>query len=90
MASNQRKRNLDQSTRDSLSALEKVLEMSCASPLRDDEFTTEQYIVKEKQRGIFVSDDASRAALKRLVQAETLQIRKIKMHGKQCNAYSFR
>lgn len=88
MASHKGKRNLDQSTRDSLSALEKALEMSCASPLHGDEFTTDQYIEKMKQCGHYHSDDACRYALKMLVKSGQFKLRKIKMHGKQCNAYS--
>lgn len=88
MASDKGKRNLDQSTRNTLSALEKALEMSCASPLREDEFTTEQYIAKMKERGQFHSEDACRATLKRLVESGKLTMRKIKVNGYQCNAYS--
>jgi hypothetical protein len=88
MASYKGKRNLDQSTRDSLSALEKALEMSTASPLRDDEFTTEQYIQKSKKLGKYTTYDSSRWELKRLVKNDELKIRKIKLNGKQCNAYS--
>lgn len=88
MASDKGKRSLDQSTRNTLSALEKALEMSCASPLREDEFTTEQYIAKMKERGHYHGDDACRHALKRLVESGQFKIRKIKMNGYQCNAYS--
>jgi hypothetical protein len=88
MASYKGKRNLDQSTRDSLSALEKALEMSTASPLRDDEFTTEQYIQKSKKLGKYTTYDSSRWELKMLVKNDELKIRKIKLNGKQCNAYS--
>jgi hypothetical protein len=88
MASNQGKRSLDQSTRNTLSALEKALEMSIESPLRDDEFTSEQYIEKMKELGHYHSDDACRMILKRLAQSGQFKVRKIKMHGKQCNAYS--
>ena len=88
MASYKRKRNLDQSTRDSLSALEKALEMATASPLRADEFTVEQYIEKSKKLGLYTTYDSSRWELKKLVKNGELNIRKIKLNGKQCNAYS--
>jgi|LakMenEpi05May12_1017382.scaffolds.fasta_scaffold03753_4 hypothetical protein len=88
MASYKRKRNLDQSTRDSLSALEKALEMATASPLRADEFTTEQYIEKLKKLGLYTTYDSSRWELKKLVKLGELKSRKIKLNGKQCNAYS--
>jgi hypothetical protein len=88
MASYKGKRNLDQSTRDSLSALEKALEMATASPLRADEFTVEQYIEKSKKLGLYTTYDSSRWELKKLVKLGELNIRKIKLNGKQCNAYS--
>jgi hypothetical protein len=62
--------------------------MSTASPLRDDEFTTEQYIQKSKKLGKYTTYDSSRWELKRLVKNDELKIRKIKLNGKQCNAYS--
>jgi len=88
MASNKGKRNLDQSTRHTLTALEKALEMATASPLRDDEFTTEQYIEKSKKLGKYTTYDSSRWELKKLVKLGELKSRKIKIDGKQCNAYS--
>jgi hypothetical protein len=88
MASNKGKRNLDQSTRHTLTALEKALKMTTASPLRDDEFTAEQYIEKSKKLGLYTTYDSSRGELKKLVKNGELKIRKIKLNGKQCNAYS--
>jgi len=88
MASYKGKRNLDQSTRHTLTALEKALEMATASPLRADEFTAEQYIEKSKKLGQYTTYDSSRGELKKLVKLGKLKIRKIKLNGKQCNAYS--
>jgi len=88
MASYKGKRNLDQSTRHTLTALEKALEMATASPLRDDEFTAEQYIEKSKNLGKYKTYDSSRGELKKLVKLGELKSRKIKLNGKQCNAYS--
>jgi len=88
MASYKGKRNLDQSTRHTLTALEKALEMATASPLRDHEFTTEEYIEKSKKLGLYIGYDSSRWELKKLVKNGELKIRKIKLNGKQCNAYS--
>jgi hypothetical protein len=56
--------------------------------LRDDEFTTEQYIEKSKKLGLYTTYDSSRGELKKLVKNGELKIRKIKLNGKQCNAYS--
>jgi hypothetical protein len=88
MASYKGKRNLDQSTRHTLTALEKALEMATASPLRADEFTAEQYIEKSKKLGKYRTYDSSRGELKKMVKNGELKIRKIKLNGKQCNAYS--
>jgi hypothetical protein len=79
---------LDQSTRHTLTALEKALEMATASPLRDDEFTAEQYIEKSKKLGLYTTYDSSRWELKKLVKNGELKSRKIKLNGKSANAYS--
>jgi hypothetical protein len=62
--------------------------MATASPLRADEFTVEQYIEKSKKLGIYTTYDSSRWELKKLVKNGKLKSRKIKLNGKQCNAYS--
>jgi hypothetical protein len=62
--------------------------MATASPLRDDEFTAEQYIEKSKNLGKYKTYDSSRGELKKLVKNGELKSRKIKLNGKQCNAYS--
>jgi hypothetical protein len=62
--------------------------MATASPLRDDEFTAEQYIEKSKKLGQYTTYDSSRGELKKLVKNGELKSRKIKLNGKQCNAYS--
>jgi hypothetical protein len=62
--------------------------MATASPLRADEFTAEQYIEKSKKLGQYTTYDSSRGELKKLVKNGELKSRKIKLNGKQCNAYS--
>jgi hypothetical protein len=62
--------------------------MATASPLRADEFTAEQYIEKSKKLGKYRTYDSSRGELKKMVKNGELKIRKIKLNGKQCNAYS--
>jgi hypothetical protein len=62
--------------------------MATASPLRADEFTAEQYIEKSKKLGLYTTYDSSRWKLKKMVKNGELNIRKIKLNGKQCNAYS--
>ena len=62
--------------------------MATASPLRDDEFTAEQYIEKSKKLGLYTTYDSSRWELKKLVKNGELKSRKIKLNGKSANAYS--
>jgi len=62
--------------------------MATASPLRADEFTAEQYIEKSKKLGLYTTYDSSRGELKKMVKNGELKSRKIKLNGKQCNAYS--
>ena len=88
MASNQRKRSLDQSTRHTLSALEKALGMTCASPLRDDEFTMHDYIEKYRKVNPQASINGLRSRLYLLVKSGEYKTRKITINGKSCNAYS--
>jgi hypothetical protein len=88
MASNKGKRSLDLATRNTLTALEKALEMSCDFTLRDDEFTIDDYIEKRRLREPDVTDDACRGAMTRLVARGVFSVRKIRMNGRQCNAYS--
>jgi hypothetical protein len=64
--------------------------MATASPLLDYEFTTEQYIEKSKKLGLYTTYDSSRGELKKLVKNGELKSRKIKLNGKQCNAYSLK
>jgi Fe2+ or Zn2+ uptake regulation protein len=87
MASNQGKRSLDKSTRNTLTALEKALEMSSYSPLSDDEFTAQQYIDEMTARDPNITPDGCRHTLTRLVEAGKLTVRKARVNGKQCNAY---
>jgi len=88
MASNKGKRSMDQSTRNTLSALEKALEMSSDYALRDDEFTIDDYIENRRLREPDVTNDACRGAMTRLVARGVFTVRKIRMNGRQCNAYS--
>jgi hypothetical protein len=88
MASNKGKRSMDQSTRDTLSALEKALEMSSDYALRDGEFTMEDYIQERQLREPTVTADSCRCAMTRLVARGVFSVRKVRVNGRQCNAYS--
>lgn len=88
MASNKRTRGLDQSTRNTLSALDAVLAEMPDKMIRPDEFTLEQY----REHRIFIGDNRSyhghRYLLSRMCKDGKLKHRKIVMNGKECNAYS--
>jgi len=88
MASNKGKRSLDKSTRNTLSALEKALEMSSDYALRDDEFTMEDYILERQLREPTATADSCRGTMARLVARGVFTVRKVRMNGRQCNAYS--
>jgi hypothetical protein len=88
MAGNKGKRSLDLATRNTLTALEKALEMSCDFTLRDDEFTIDDYIRERKLREPDATDDACRGAMTRLVARGVFSVRKVRVNGRQCNAYS--
>jgi hypothetical protein len=79
---------MDQSTRDTLSALEKALEMSSDYALRDGEFTMEDYIQERQLREPTVTADSCRCAMTRLVARGVFSVRKVRVNGRQCNAYS--
>ncbi len=83
MASNKRKRNLDQSTRDSLSALEKALEMANVLPLQSHEFISSDFIEKTN-----MPERTARQFLQDQVKKGVLKMRKIRHNGKANNAYS--
>ena len=88
MERNKGKRSLDQSTRHTLSALEKALGMTCASPLREDEFTMHDYIEKFRKVNPQASISGLRSRLYLLVKSGEYKTRKITINGKSCNAYS--
>jgi len=88
MASNKRERSLDKSTRNTLTALEKALEMSRVPTLQADEFTTDQYMEGRLKDDPHITYDACRHALSRLVRNGVLKKRRIIVNGSHCNAYS--
>lgn len=88
MAGDKRTRGLDQSTRNTLSALDAVLAEMPMKAIRPDEFTIDQYV----ERRIAMGDDRTyhghRCMIDRLCKANKLKKRKVLINGKECNAYS--
>lgn len=88
MASNKGTRGLDQSTRNTLSALDSILAEMPVRTIRPDEFTFEQYAERRIAMGDTRTYHGHRAVLDRLCKAGKLKQRKIVINGRQCNAYS--
>lgn len=88
MVSNKRTRGLDQSTRNTLSALEAALMASQPKDIRADEFTADQYIMAQIAKGDKRSYEALRNALRHMQKAGKFKSRKVVVNGKECNAYS--
>jgi hypothetical protein len=88
MASNKGTRGLDQSTRNTLSALDAVLAEMPVKTIRPDEFTLDQYVERRIAMGDDRTHSGHRALLDRMCKAGKLKQRKILVNGKECNAYS--
>ncbi len=88
MASHKRTRGLDQSTRDSLSALDIALAATESESMRPDEFSVEQYMAKRMQRDPNVTRDQCKYELSKLITSGVLKCRKIKIGVSRCNVYS--
>jgi hypothetical protein len=89
MASNQRTRGLDQSTRNTLSALDYALEQSEVSASRKgDEFTSQEYYAALLAKGASISHSGALYRLKGLVTSGKLKKRKMTIAGAPTNLYS--
>jgi hypothetical protein len=88
MASNQRKRGLDQSTRNTLSALDWALEQSEKTERKENEFTSSEYHDGLIAKGVNIGKRASIERLYLLVTKGELTVRKITLKGSQTNLYS--
>lgn len=88
MASNERARRLDQSTGNTLSALDAILAEMPVKTIRPDEFTLDQYAERRAAMGDNRSMNAHRSILQKLCKSGKIKQRKILVNGKECNAYS--
>jgi len=88
MASNKRTRGLDQSARNTLSALDSILAEMPVKTIRPDEFTIDQYVERRNAMGDDRSYHGHRCMIDRLCKANKLKKRKVLVNGKECNAYS--
>lgn len=87
MASNKRAQRLDQSTRDTLNALDAALLMMGCRTIQPGEFTTDEYIAARIQKGDHRTYDGIRFSLERMCKRGELLKRKVVINGKECNAY---
>ena len=89
MASNERTRRLDKSTRLTLSALDYALEQSeIAAARRVDEFTSQEYYAALLAKGANISHSGALYRLNELIASGKLTKRKITIDGAPTNLYS--
>lgn len=88
MAGDKRTQRLDQSTRNTLSALDAVLAEMPVKAIRPDEFTLDQYAERRAAMGDNRTMNAHRSILQKLCKSGKIKQRKILVNGKECNAYS--
>ena len=88
MASHERKRSMDQSTRSALSSLEWALQQSIESPKRDDEFTVSEYYESLQNAGMEIGYRQAQARLDSMVEKKQLTKRKINIKGAQTSLFS--
>ena len=88
MASDQRTRGLDQSTRATLSALDFALEQTDATKRKADEFTSGEFYHALIARGVKISNSGAMYRLKEMVARGELVKRKIMINGATTNLYS--
>jgi hypothetical protein len=87
MASQQGKRNLDQSTRNAISSLEWALQQSIELPRRDDEFTVSEYLESLQNAGMEIAYRQAQARLDSMVAKKQLTKRKINIKGAQTSLF---
>jgi hypothetical protein len=88
MASNQRTRGLDKSTRNTLSALDYALEQTDTSKRKADEFTSSEYYRALIAKGVKISNSGAMYRLTEMVARGELVKRKTMINGAQTNLYS--
>ena len=89
MERNKRKRGLDKSTRNSLSALDALIleTIEDVRPPGDGEFTLDEYIGGLSSNGIQITMDSAYKRLARKVQAGGISKRKATLNGAIINVY---
>jgi hypothetical protein len=88
MASNQRTRGLDKSTRDTLSALDWALDQSEKTERESNEFTSSDYFLGLIAKGVKISNSGAMYRLTEMVARGELVKRKLMINGATTNLYS--
>lgn len=89
MAGNKGTRGLDQSTRNTLSALDYALEQTdIASARRGDEFTSQEYYAGLLAKGEQIGQSGALYRLNGLVTSGKIKKRKLMINGATTNLYS--
>jgi len=91
MARNQRGGNLDQSTRNHLSALDAYIaaEAEANKPQQPDEFTLVEFVQKMEAKGLSVPLNTAKDQLRRLCVSNKITKRLITIDGVKNNLYRF-
>jgi len=91
MASNKRRGDLDQSTRNHLSALDAFIkeQVEAHQPKQPGEFTLQEYIDKIKDQGVTLGISKAGRMLDDLLNSGVITSRKGVQNGKQRNFYRF-
>lgn len=88
MASNKRTRGLDQSTRNTLSALDWALQQDDTEQRRDDEFTIVEYIAGMRAKGVNLALRTATGRLDNMVHNGLLKKRRMMIGSRFTNLYS--
>ena len=88
MASHKGTRGLDIATRNTLSALDWVLQQSDTDARRPDEFTVMEYCERLKAKGTKIKRRASHERLQEMCDNGALKKRALLVNGKTMNLYS--
>jgi len=91
MARNQRGGYLDQSTRNHLSALDKLIEQqfSESQPIQPDEFTLAQVADKLASNGNKLGVSALERRMNKLIEDGVVTVRKAAVNGRQAKIFKF-
>ena len=88
MASYKGTRGLDQSTRNTLSALDLALQQDDTKPKQDDEFTIAEYIAGMRAKGVNLALRTATGRLDNMVHNGLLKKRRMMIGSRFTNLYS--